>query len=203
MEENGFENVLCEMSTILSLPQCVKLWVSSRDLTMIWLDSNLQKFTTDMNYCQTSNIRHALGNTVVDHSDVVGASPVGAAPTTSSFLTQHLASMDWAQTTTRRDEKHLSFGICCDLYQRFDSKQQLAAVNAFPMKYADCFIVLCYVMGTLSVLLDLCNTFNCDFRTDSLALGQSHNCFNKSRITLNDMGQINRYHIWLCWTDLG
>ena len=36
---------------------------------------------------QTSNISHALeGNKLVDHSDVVGASPVGAAPTTSSFL---------------------------------------------------------------------------------------------------------------------
>ena len=36
----------------------------------------------------TSNISHTLvGNTLVDHSDVVGASPVGAAPTTSSFST--------------------------------------------------------------------------------------------------------------------
>ena len=38
-------------------------------------------------YCQTFNIRCTLvGNKFVDHSDVVGASPVGAAPTTSSFL---------------------------------------------------------------------------------------------------------------------
>ena len=37
-------------------------------------------------YHQVSNIRHTLaGNTIVDHSDVVGASPLGAAPTTSSF----------------------------------------------------------------------------------------------------------------------
>ena len=35
------------------------------------------------NYRQTSYISHALvGNKTVDHSDVVGASPVGAAPTT-------------------------------------------------------------------------------------------------------------------------
>ena len=27
--------------------------------------------------------------------------------------------MDWAKTTTRRDEEHLSFGIWCGLYQRF------------------------------------------------------------------------------------
>ena len=34
------------------------------------------------------NIRRTLlGNIIADHSDVVGASPVGAAPTTSSFST--------------------------------------------------------------------------------------------------------------------
>ena len=39
-------------------------------------------------YCQTSNISHTLvGNEIVDLSDIVGASPVGAAPTTSSFST--------------------------------------------------------------------------------------------------------------------
>ena len=37
---------------------------------------------------QVYNIRRTLpGNKIVDHSDVVGASPVGAAPTTSSFST--------------------------------------------------------------------------------------------------------------------
>ena len=35
---------------------------------------------------QISNISRTLeGNIIVDHSDVVGAPPVGAAPTTSSF----------------------------------------------------------------------------------------------------------------------
>ena len=39
-------------------------------------------------YRQVSNIRRTLvGNKIVDHSDLVGASPVGAAPTTSSFST--------------------------------------------------------------------------------------------------------------------
>ena len=42
---------------------------------------------------------HTLaGNKIVDHSEVVWASPVGAAPTTSSFSTAHLISMDWAKT---------------------------------------------------------------------------------------------------------
>ena len=27
--------------------------------------------------------------------------------------------MDWAKTTTKRDQNHLSFGIWCDLYHRF------------------------------------------------------------------------------------
>ena len=68
-------------------------------------------------YRQTSNVSCALvGNKTVYHSDVVGASPVGVAPTTSSFSTQYLASMDWAKATVRRDEKHLSIGIWCTLY---------------------------------------------------------------------------------------
>ena len=39
-------------------------------------------------YRKTSNIRGTLvDNKIVDHSDVVGASPVGAAPTASPFST--------------------------------------------------------------------------------------------------------------------
>ena len=39
-------------------------------------------------YRQVSNISGTLvGNKIVDHSNVVGTSPVGAAPTTSSFST--------------------------------------------------------------------------------------------------------------------
>ena len=39
-------------------------------------------------YRKTSGVSRALvGNKIVDNSDVVGASPVGAAPTTSSFST--------------------------------------------------------------------------------------------------------------------
>ena len=36
---------------------------------------------------QSNNIRRTLGNKIADHSDVVGASPVGPAPATSSFST--------------------------------------------------------------------------------------------------------------------
>ena len=39
-------------------------------------------------YRKISNIiRNLVGNKIADYSDVVGASPVGAAPTTSSFST--------------------------------------------------------------------------------------------------------------------
>ena len=44
--------------------------------------------STHNNYRKTSNISRTLvGNKIVDNSDVVGASPIGAAPTTSSFST--------------------------------------------------------------------------------------------------------------------
>ena len=65
----------------------------------------------------TFNISHILiGNKIVDHSNVVAASPVGTARTTSLFSTKHLASIDCTKTTARGDEKHLSLGIWCDLY---------------------------------------------------------------------------------------
>ena len=68
-------------------------------------------------YRQTSNIsRSFVGN---DHSDIFGASTVGATPTTSSFSTSHLASRDCAKPTVRWNEKHLSFVFWCALYQRF------------------------------------------------------------------------------------
>ena len=42
----------------------------------------------DTMYRQNFNVSHTLiGNKIVDHSDAVGAAPVGAAPTASSFLT--------------------------------------------------------------------------------------------------------------------
>ena len=44
-------------------------------------------FALTHRYRQISNMKRTLGNKIVDHSDVVGASPVGAAPTTSSFST--------------------------------------------------------------------------------------------------------------------
>ena len=76
------------------------------------------------NYGQTTYISRTLvGNRFVDHSSAAGASPVGAAPTASSFPTLHLASVDWAKTSVRRDEKHVSVGSWCDSYQSFNHSQ--------------------------------------------------------------------------------
>ena len=52
------------------------------------LSSMAREIVINSAYCQTSNIRHNLvGNEIVNHSDVVVASSVGTAPTTSSFST--------------------------------------------------------------------------------------------------------------------
>ena len=45
----------------------------------------------------------------MDHSDVVGASPVGAAPTTSSFSTECLASMDWCKDNCKTRQETFKF----------------------------------------------------------------------------------------------
>ena len=59
-----------------SKKNAMKFCVLERDTECQWM------------YHQNSNIRHSLvGDKIVDHSDVIGASPVGAAPTTSSFST--------------------------------------------------------------------------------------------------------------------
>ena len=68
-------------------------------------------------YRKISNVRRILvGNKIVDHSDVVGASPVGAARTTSSFSISQLALIYCAKATARRDEKRIHFRIWCVLY---------------------------------------------------------------------------------------
>ena len=54
----------------------------------IYRRKNYGKTSNISKYGKTSNIRRTLvGKKNVDHSDVVGASPDSAAPTTSSFST--------------------------------------------------------------------------------------------------------------------
>ena len=63
--------------------------ISTSEISVItWSSWWFVTFTALGQYCQTCNISCTfVGNKIVDHSDVVGASPVGTAPTTSSFLT--------------------------------------------------------------------------------------------------------------------
>ena len=66
----------------------IKILGKNSTITLIKIQRfTLKKIHLKM-YCQVSYTRRTLeGNKIVDHSDVVGASPVGAAPTTSSFST--------------------------------------------------------------------------------------------------------------------
>ena len=78
-----------KLAAILSWPQWVNNGLTSLDkfLDADTLDLS-QSCSEFLIYRQTSNITCTLvGNITVDNSDVVGASPVGAAPTTSSLST--------------------------------------------------------------------------------------------------------------------
>ena len=87
LSRKSIQNVVCEMSAIsfglnalslLSPLHRLHIVVAGQWLLSVWF----------AHYRKVSNIRRTLvGNKIVDHSDVVGASPVGAAPTTSSFST--------------------------------------------------------------------------------------------------------------------
>ena len=95
-----------------NFPHDEDISIQCHDIIFIVWDVSFIGITKDCMYRQVSNIRRTLvGNKIVDHSDVVGASPVGAAPTTSSISTEHLAWLDRAKTTARRDEKHLCLGF--------------------------------------------------------------------------------------------
>ena len=66
-------------------------------------------------YHQTSNISRTLvGNRIVDHSYVVGASlehRLSAVLRMHRHSRLHTTSIDCSKTTARRDEKHLSLGF--------------------------------------------------------------------------------------------
>ena len=99
-------------SVIFKLMSRIDILCTSFELAFWWM----RRDRSD-DYRKTSNIRRTVrGNKIVDHSDVIGASPVGAAPTTSSFSTWHLASRNSAKEAARHYENLLSVGIWCDLY---------------------------------------------------------------------------------------
>ena len=95
-EAHGF---LISQSPAESPSRCLHLWATP-PLQRLPFSERWKKFKSwvirlgralwepTKQYRKTSNIsRTLICNTIVDSSDVVGASPVGAAPTTSSFST--------------------------------------------------------------------------------------------------------------------
>ena len=90
---------ICHVSTaVVSYAKfCSKLFIKMWVRTKLIFPKNLMEKNSQWNgtlfhstgtvtYRQTFNIRCTLvGNKIVDHSGVVGAAPIGAAPTTSSF----------------------------------------------------------------------------------------------------------------------
>ena len=107
----NFVNTETEISDVL---KC--LMICSSDLLCDDLKKISEIVCERRYYRQVFNIRCTLaGNKFVDNSDVVGASPVGAAPTTSPFLTYYLASIAWANKTAGWGEGHLSLVIWCVL----------------------------------------------------------------------------------------
>ena len=67
-------------------------------------------------YHQTPSISHTLDNRIVDHSDVVEASPVGAAPTTSSFWTVY-NGLHRDNCKTRWESFKFWDSVCCLYYE--------------------------------------------------------------------------------------
>ena len=69
----------------MDFPNCLHMCSTYRDTFVNYITQRIVYFT---NYRKMSNISRTWpGNEIVDHSDVVGASLVGAAPTTSLFST--------------------------------------------------------------------------------------------------------------------
>ena len=67
------------------------VWALVLDMLTYWTQNTTLRLVLNcaiFTYRQTTNIsRTSVDNEIVDDSDVVGASPVGAAPTISSFST--------------------------------------------------------------------------------------------------------------------
>ena len=84
---------ICIWKCCLVIPNLLSRFLYAEDIQHC-LPQNQRRELTKYNngtivaYRQTSNISHILiGNRIFDHSDVVGALPAGAAPTTFSFAT--------------------------------------------------------------------------------------------------------------------
>ena len=88
-------HLFCQGFNDLTTPIPLQLKLPNRNTYISYADNWKWSLKIDpfliqaaVSYCQTSNVSHTLiGNKTVDYSDVIGSSPVGAAPTTSSIST--------------------------------------------------------------------------------------------------------------------
>ena len=72
----------------LTMASVFMVFTSFQESILLSAPEGWRQFCPKYIYRQTSNISCTFaGNKIVDHSDVVGASPVSSAPTTSSFST--------------------------------------------------------------------------------------------------------------------
>ena len=103
-------------------------WHWGNNGAIIWLPQCQQ--SNPKEYRKTSKISRTLvDNKIVDHSDVVGASPGGAAPTTSSSSTQHLVSMDLGENNHKTRRETFKFG---DLVQLILEVLQYGSMTCLP-----------------------------------------------------------------------
>ena len=142
-------------------------------------------------------IRRTLaGYKIVDHSDVVGASPVGAAPTTSSFSTKQLASLDWAKTAARQDEKQLSLGIGAPYIRDFTVCifWCVCAVNMHTHVNKSVIYTIIYVLFMLFRILykQFKNTLQCEKHNDHTSCSTWHN-------HLLSLKWKTRTYMWIDW----
>ena len=84
-----------------------------------------------------------------------------------------MASLDWAKTIARRNDKHLSLWIWC------------AYIRDFTV------VLFCFVYITVSTWRIHVNYLLISFWVTSLTMGRSYDCTRAGEITLKDMGKID------------
>ena len=146
------------------------------DLSSFFLVLVLQNQT--QLYRQTWNIIPTLvGNKLADHSDVVGASPVGAAPTTSSFspLTPGFNILHKDNCKTKRET--FKFWDLVQLLLDIWRFSWVESLHWRRLQHELCLRLCCVLLCICYIIIPCCihgNHLPISFRTDSQALSQSH-----------------------------
>ena len=149
-------------------------------------------------YHQTSDINHTLvDNKIVDHSDVVGASPVGATPTTSSFSFLDITPgfNGWGRDNCKMGQETFKCWDLLHLILEVGYCWQCRQLKSFLMKNKDLFIgysqyhmecwwsgsLQCQGIGCHSIGLVLTEYFNQRNKRVNVSLYHSQFCPNPSK----------------------